>query len=562
MRGGYTEMPSTEEVRSFVSNALQTGHPELAAPWRDELLGNGNDAANLVLLGHLSIADNDVATALAYFGEAIRLEPFYVDAHIQRGNLFTRIGAFALALDSFERVLLFVPFHDEALGALVHAAQRAGRLNDAVYALHRRVRLGGETDEVQNTLGICLHGVHDLDGALAAYMRASELSPQTALYYSNAATIYYHLERYDDALTSLDRALEIDPQLKVAWYHTGNLLKASRRIAEAEIAYRRALAIAPDYAEAHFALGCTLLHQDKWSEGWSEYEWRWRVPGLVTPIHAGVPLWLGERLAGRRIMVVAEQGSGDTFQYIRYAGELSALGAEVVLWAPPENVAILRRLPFVTHVASNRFELPRCDYFIPAMSLPRLLNSSVEQLSTTPYLTCDPELREAFSRELGPRRKALRIGLAWAGNSMQVENFHRSTSLEHLVPLLRTPGVRWISLQKGPERQQIPASGLPVEDWSEKLTTYNDTAALMCALDGIVSVCSSPIHLAGALGVRSVAMLAWAADWRWREDDHATPYYGNIEIVKMQSLNAWADVAERTAQVVSSWKPKASSRKP
>ena len=547
-------MPSAQDVRSIVGEALATGRLDLAEPWREKLLGNGDDAASLTLLGRLCAEQGDIAAALAYLGEAARLDPFFLDAQFQRGNLFCRIGAFQAAIDAFERVLLFVPFHDQALGALVYVARSAGRLPDAIYALKRRIRIGGETDEIQNMLGLCSHGIGDLHGALTAYSRAAALSPHVPLFYSNMATIFYHFERYDDALAQLRRALQIDPKFATAWYHIGNVLKATRKVCEAEDAYRHAIAINPDYAEAHFALGCSLLAQDKWSEGWSEYEWRWRVPGLVAPIHADIPLWQGEEIRGRRILVVAEQGSGDSIQYIRYTRELIERGAHVAIWAPPEITSLFRRIPDIIAVAPNRFDLPQCDYFIPAMSLPRLLKGSIGTLPPAPYLTSDPELRARFSRELGPRKKQLRIGLAWAGNPVQVEDAHRSAKLVNLAPLFTYPRIRWISLQKDARREEIAQSGLPIEDWSDKLDDYHATAALMQALDGVVSVCSSPIHLAGALGVRSVAMLAWAADWRWREDDTSTPYYPSMRITRMTSLNAWNEVAAQAAEIVSSWK--------
>ncbi len=553
-------MPNAEDIRFYVGNALDTGRPDLARPWRDSLLGDGTDPANLTLLARLTADEGDIVAAMAYNGEAVRANPFYIDGQIQRGNALLKLEAYDQAIECFEQILLFSPLHDQALAALIHAAQKTGRSHVAAYALQRRLRLGAEHAELQNTLGLCLHSCGNLQGALEAYLRAIELDPNTPLYYSNSATIFYHLERFDDALTQLECALQLDPDFATAWYHIGNVRKATCKIALAEEAYRRAVKLKPDYAEAHFALGCALLQQDAWLEGWSEYEWRWRVPGLVAPIHAHLPLWQGEDLQGKRLLVVAEQGSGDTLQYIRYARELAARGATVVVWAPPETASLLNRLPYIAQAASNRFELPQCDMYIPTMSVPRLLQSRFEQIPAEPYLSCDPVRLARFARELGPRQEKLRIGIAWAGNSGQVADRYRSAHLAALAPLFGDPMIRWISLQKGSASQQIAQTGLPLEDWGSQLESFDATAALMSALDGVVSVCSAPIHLAGGLGVRSVAMLSWAPDWRWRADTVHTPYYPAMRIARMSSLNNWDEVARRTAEIVSSWKPKTRHR--
>ena len=553
-------MPNVEEIHGIVGDALRSGRVADAATWHDALLGDAQNPISLTLLACICGEQGDPVSGLAYLGEALRLEPLYSEAHIQRGNLLLRVDEPGLAAEELDGILRYDPFHVQALQSAIHLYQKVGRGHDAIELIKRRIKLGGDSAEIQNSLGLCLHFVGNLQGSLAAYKRAIAISPGNPLYYSNAATIHFHFEQYDEALAHLSRAIAIDPHNAFAWYHTGNVLKSTRKPLQAIDAYRHAIAAKPDYAEAHFALGCALLHLDRWQEGWSEYEWRWKVPGLVAPIYAGVPLWQGEMLRGKSILVVAEQGSGDTLQYVRYVEELVDRGAEVYVWTPIETAALLRRIPSITRAATNRYDLPRCDYFIPIMSIPRLTGATIANIPTKPYITCDPVMLEQFKKELGPRKKQLRIGLSWAGSAQQVEDVHRSAKLSALSPLFAESDIRWISLQKGPPQAQLAESGFAIEDWSEKLHTFDETAALMCALDGVVSVCSAPIHLAGALGVRSVAMLSWAADWRWREDDTATPYYPRMNIARMTSLNNWHEVATRTAEIVSSWKPKVGSR--
>jgi tetratricopeptide (TPR) repeat protein len=549
-------MPSTADVHTFVINALNQQRPDLALPWRSRLLEDISSASSLTLLAKISSAENDISAALTFCGEALRGDPYYVDAYLLRAQLLNQVGAFDEAIRNYQQVLLFMPLNDEAVRAIFMAAQQAQRPAAAVDALTRRLRIGPDNAELRNLLGLMQHAVGNLPAALEAYDRAIELDPTAPLYLNNRATILYHQEKYDIALTALNLALKLMPDYAVAWHNVGNIYKATGKLKLAEHAYRRTIALQPDYAEAHFNLGCVLLQANTWPEGWDEYEWRWKVPGLVAPIHAGIPLWQGEPIDGERILVVAEQGSGDTLQFARYLPHLLDLGAEIVVWAPMETATLLRRHPAVTACATNRSELPVAKYYVPMMSLPRLLNASLKGIPTDPYLTFNKRRMHAFLRELGPRQENLRLGIAWAGNPMQVEDRHRSATLKALAPLFDVPSVRWISIQKGARTAEIEPSNFPIEDWGNALDSFDTTAALVSALDGVVSICSAPTHLAGGLGIQTACMLSWIADWRWCKEPTSTMWYPNVKLIRQAKLNDWTEVAERTADLISTWKPK------
>lgn len=555
-------MPSTSDVHSFVQNALNQQRLDLARPWRPRLLESAKEPTSLVLLARLAAAENDLVDALTFSGEAIRIDPYFVDAYLLRAALLGEAGAYDEAIRNYQSVLLFSPLHDDAVRGIYLAAQQAGRPQASIDALRRRLRVGPDTAEFRNLLGLALHNSGDLKGALDAYERALEIDPQSPLFHNNRATILYHLERYTDALHALEQALMLHSEYATAWQNIGNVNKAMGNLRQALDANRRALNISPNYAEAHFNLGCALLQQNNWDEGWREYEWRWQVPGMVAPIHAHVPPWQGEPLDGQIIMVVAEQGSGDTLQFARYLPELTKRGAQIVIWAPAETVSLLRRQPHVLAAATNRAELPQPTCYAPMMSLPRLLGASVYAIPQAPYLEVDHRRVSAFLRELGPRQENLRIGISWAGNPKQVEDKHRSAPLRALAPLFEMPSVRWISVQKGPRSADIEPSGFRIEDWSESLHSFDETAALVSALDGVVSICSAPIHVAGALNIPAACMLTHSADWRWCEEESTTIWYSSVRLIRQHSLNDWHDVASRTAAHIGTWKPKGLSRNP
>jgi hypothetical protein len=190
------------------------------------------------------------------------------------------------------------------------------------------------------------------------------------------------------------------------------------------------------------------------------------------------------------------------------------------------------------------------------MSLPRILQSKPDDIPAAPYLIFDRQRAQTFAEKLGPRRERLRLGIAWAGNPKQGDDYLRSAELLDFKELFpQTPDVRWIGMQVGPRAAEIATSGLPVEDWSPELDSFDTTAALFANLDGVVCVCTGPLHLAAALGLQTACMLSWTGDWRWGEDETRTPWYPNMTLIRQPNQGNWTAVANRAAALVKTWQP-------
>jgi hypothetical protein len=239
---------------------------------------------------------------------------------------------------------------------------------------------------------------------------------------------------------------------------------------------------------------------------------------------------------------------------VRHLKQLADLGATVTVWAPPETAKLIRRLPFLAGVATLRRDMPPAEVYIPMMSLPRIMKTTPENLPPPPYLHYDQKLAKKFAQKLGPRRERLRLGIAWAGNPAQGDNDLRSAKLTRLAALFADKDIRWISVQKGGPESQIHESGLPLEDWGAELDSFDTTAALFATLDGVVSVCTGPAHLAGALNIQTACMLSWSADWRWGLDPSKTALYPSLTLLRQNQFNDWEDVAARTAEFIRSWR--------
>lgn len=548
-------MPSKAEIYNHVDVALQDGRIEDIIPYVETLLDDPKDAVGFTLVGRYVAATGDPVSGIAYIGEAIRLEPFFEPAYRFRATLYDSIGDPGRMMEDLRSLLLYYPTDLQMITMYVERGLRLGRFADAENVLNNAIRRSPRTPELHNMRGLALQRMGERDGSILAYKTAIELNPNEALTHNNLGTVLHTMDRSDEAEVQFREALQVDPNFEMAWYNLGNVLKDTLRFEESIFCYERAISLRPDYADAHLNLGCVLLQHADWQRGWQEYEWRWRVPDLIPLAKVDLPRWSGESLVGKKILVLSEQGNGDTLQFCRYLPMLRALGAEVYMRCPSEVSALISRIDGAdVHITTETIPMAPCDFYAPLMSLPTLLGSSYSSIPTEPYLQTEPRRRGYFASKLGARKGKLRIGLVWGGNPEQMDDHHRSAPLGELAELLDMPGVRWISMQKGGHQLELAQGDFPIEDWSGDLETFDDTAALMQELDGVVSVCSSPLHLAGALGMRSVGMLCWAADWRWQREISETPWYPTVTLVRQPQRNDWKSIAAQTKAIVATWK--------
>lgn len=312
---------------------------------------------------------------------------------------------------------------------------------------------------------------------------------------------------------------------------------------EAITCYRQALGQRPDWPEAHIALGHTLLLAGDFEHGWEEMEWRWRLPGVsLQPFEQ--PLWAGEPLAGKRILLWAEQGLGDTFQYVRFAGLVNRLGATVIFECQPALARLMRSVAGVDEVVAFGSALPAFDLHAPLQRLPWILGTTLTSIpAKVPYVEAGAEPVERWGRRLATHA-GLKIGLAWAGNPRQVSNRSRSLEPALLAPLLAAPGVSWFGVSRGQFRLS------PGFDLGPELTDFAETAAALANLDLLITVDTAVAHLAGALGRPVWTLLSCPTDYRWLMDREDSPWYPSMRLFRQRSAGDWAPVVARVERAL------------
>jgi tetratricopeptide (TPR) repeat protein len=534
------------------------------------------------------------ADAESLYRQILDQNPRHAEAALRLGTLLLRLGRAAESVSLLTLATSGDFMRCEAYSNLACAFNATGRYEEALANAEQACALEPDSANALINRGNALKWLGRFEEALLSYERALVLQPSSALGWNNRASVLLDLGRADEALRSCDEALQKAPRYADAWSVRGNALKALDRLPEALDCYRRALelepghyyawsnqglvlgglhrhrealqcyeraiALRPDLAQGHWNEALCRLRLGQFEQGWRLYEWRWQQGGTRWGARRFVqPLWLGDApLAGKTILLHAEQGLGDTLQFCRYAALVARLGARVVLEVQPELVGLLAGLEGVSEIVAAGDPLPSFDVHCPLLSLPLALGTRVDSIpAVTPYLFAKPELARHWRARMGEAPAGLlRVGIVWAGGArldvpeqVQVDAL-RSLGLERLRPMLEMSGVQFYSLQIGPPAQQLKAwnahggSGQRIVDLTDDIRDFSDTAAIVDCLDLVISVDTSTAHLAGALGKPVWVLNRFDACWRWMIEREDSPWYPTLRLFNQPARGDWGSVIE------------------
>jgi Flp pilus assembly protein TadD len=438
------------------------------------------------------------------------------------------------------RALALKPDHAEAQNALGIALKNLGRLDEAIACFQQLLQRKPDYAVAHNNLGNALRKQEKLEAAAACYRRAIELQPDYAPAHNNLGLTWKDLGDPDRAVACCRRALELMPGYVEAYNNLGNALTYQGKLEEAVACYEHALQRKPDDADAHFNRSLVWLRRGDFDRGWPEYEWRWRMKEYRPPPFRQ-PLWDGRPAQGQTILLDAEQGFGDTLQFIRYASLVKERGATVLVQCPRPLLRLLASCLGVDEAIGQGEDLPAFDLHAPLLSLPGIFRTSLERIpAEVPYLFADPGLVERWRAELGPIA-GRKIGIFWQGTTTDPARIIPLGCYESLAGL---PGVRLVSLQKGSGVEQLPglAGRFPVVEVGSRLDDFMDTAAVLRNLDLVIACDTAVAHLAGALGIGVWVALPFAADWRWLLDRSDSPWYPTMRLFRQKRRGDWAGV--------------------
>ncbi len=535
-------------------------------------------------LGEALRSQGQLDEAIACFHRALAMWPNFPAALGNLGLALTMAGQYEPAIQALRKAVALQPDFADAWGNLGSALAETKNRGEAIVCFRRAVALRPSSPDFHNNLGVLLRAEGQFEEAIACYRRAISLRPDMLEAYSNLADLLrisggceeaiaicrrgvalrpdypeIHLSlanalnvagRIDESIAEYRRALELRPDWPEPLSNLGLTLPLLGRFEEAIECCRRAISLRSEYAEAHANLALVLLLLGQWPAGWQEYEWRYRVPGFPrAELFTAGPHWDGSNLNGRTILLRAEQGIGDTIQFVRYLPQVLARGGKVVLEVPPELHRLLSgaNTNGADVISQTAAQLPAFDVMLPLMSLPSVLGDF--DLNTVPkplYITADPALQKQWHARIGTDQK-LKIGLIWAGNSLHRRDRSRSIPLSMLAPLAHE-NLNFYTLQFGPAAAQPSPLGMTLVNLTDQIQDFADTAALIAELDGVVSVDTAAAHLAGAMGKPVWLLLPLIPDFRWLLDRADTPWYPTMRLFRQTRDGDWQEPIARLAE--------------
>ena len=486
--------------------------------------------------------------AVASYDRALALRPNVVEVLLNRGHALEQLKRFEEALASYDRALALRPNFVEVLVNRGHALRRLRRFQEALASYDRALALRPEYAEALSNRGLIFHELKRFDEALASYDRALALRPNFVEARYNRGITLTELKRFDEALAGHDRVLAERPDFVEALQHQGHTLEQLKRFDEALVSYDRALAEQPDYADAHLDEALCRLMIGDFDRGWEKYEWRWETENQrPAKRNFTQPLWLGqEEIAGKTILLHAEQGFGDTIQFCRYVPLVVARGARVVLEVQKPLQELMSSLGGDVHIISRGDPLPDFDLQCPLLSLPLAFRTRLETIpSAVPYLRASSQASNNWERRLGPTDRP-RIGLVWSGNSAHRRDHIRSIGFNSFLSLLDIDAT-FVSLQKdvGAADAMVLNGRRDLLHFGDELRSFSDTAALISNLDLVITVETSVAHLAGALAKPVWVLLSFLSDWRWLCDREDSPWYPTARLFRQDATRAWDNVMAR-----------------
>jgi len=524
----------------------------------------------------------ELDNAIHQYQVTVELEPGFAVAYNDLGIVYDSIGQFEQAIEQFELAIELAPSRYEFYVSLAQTLQSKGELDEALIALQNAISLSPDNGRLVNNLGTIYLDQGNIQEATNAFARASMLLPEFSVSsynlgyaqhlnanygeaigsfdialsadpdwasaWVNRSNSLYMAHRYKDAIAGYQKALDLEPELSVAHRNIGSTYRRLKDNGNAILHFTEAIKLEPNHAKSHLGIAMAYLQEGEFSKAWRHYEWRFEATDTeyIPSSALGQTLWRGESVNGKTLLVIGEQGAGDQIHFGRFTQSLAALGATILFVCSTGLSRLFERSENIQSVYEKSGDWPtEYDYYIPLISVPRVLDTSIDSIpDTVPYIQSDPEGVKFWKARLNADR--FNIGLVWGGNPDQVENQYRSCALSDFAPLFQLDGCEFYSLQKGDAALEVKnfSYGNRLIDYTNDLSDFADTADFVQALDLIITIDTSTAHLAGALG-KPVWTILWVSHcWRYLKNRIDSPWYPSMRLFTQPELADWKSVIE------------------
>ncbi len=528
---------------------VEVGNPLKAIPACQralQLQPNHADAFNHmgVALGQLSRIDQ----AILYLRKTLELNENHIDALSNLAALYQQTGRFEEAIAMLERIQRLQGPKAPVLQQIGDLLRELKRLPEAEAAYKQAISLDPNLAEGYGGLALILHERNEMAASIPYYEKSLALKPDAVTVLSNFGLALVGTAQLERGFDAYSKALDLRPDFTNALNNLGNAYRERLDMTRTMECYDRALFFRPDHPDARWNRSLLQLLLADFENGWLEYEWRW----LKFPEERrnfGQSRWDGFDITGKTILLFAEQGFGDTIQFARYIPMVAERGAKVIVECQPELADVMNTVGGTERIYERGETVPMTDFQSPFMSLGRAFGTNITNIpNKTPYIKADPERIAVWKKKLEPHEGTFKIGVTWAGAARHHRDRERSMRLEMWAPWKQIPGITWVSLQKGPSVNDPGRAAFPMIDHTSDLKTFADTAALMENLDLVISVDTSIVHLAGALGKPVWTLIPYLPDWRWMLNRDDSPWYPSMRLMRQTSMNDWSPTIDQVGR--------------
>ena len=507
-----------------------------------------NHAESYNNLGLILSETGQLLEAESCFLLALELTPDSAELCNNYGVLKFKSHLFEEAMQWFRKAIDLQPEYAQACNNLGLALKDSGKVEEACSWFRRALELQPQYGEVHNNLGLVLKDLQQMKEAERHFRKAIELRRDHEGAYNNLFLLLKDAGRMEEAETCLHQGIAVKPDHALFYYHLGNFMQDLGRLEEAIAAHEKALTLQPGYQEAAYSLGLIYFSLGQYEKAWEKYELRWPLFDNFRP---PVPLWQGEDLTGKKVLLFREQGYGDIIQFSRYAPLVAAAAKETTLWVDTPLERLMTNSFSMRVEGGNRVPEGNYDVACALMSLPYWLHTTEATIpAQVPYLYASKERSAAWGKRLvyATEGKKLRVGVVWAGNPKHKNDANRSVAIQAFRELFALQDIAWVSLQEGARSKELQKAAYPVWDVSEELTDFAETAALIANLDLVIAADTAVAHLAGAMGKETWVLLPYIAEWRWQLKREDTPWYPTMRLFRQRQPGDWLEVLGRVKE--------------
>jgi tetratricopeptide (TPR) repeat protein len=494
--------------------------------------------------------------AISCYQKALQLNPADVDAYYNLGFVLQEKGLYEEAITCYQKALHLNPNLSDAYSNIGIILKEKEQFEEAMIYSQKALQLNPTLPDVHNNIGIILREKGQLDEAIPYFQKALQLDSHFYKAHLGLASVLCEKQQFDEAITYSQQALVINPHDDVVYIGLGAAYCGKGQLDTGINYYKNALHINSNNVNAHFNMSCAMLLSGDLEQGWKENEWRWKSKDYLRyscfhkPDDFAEPMLDGLEISGKTVLVYAEQGLGDEIQFIRYAPLLAQHGANVVIECHKALSSLLQSIEGVKQLIVQGEPLPDFDLQCPLLNLPLAFHTTLDNIpSKVPYISVNSILIENWKDKIKQDNSKLKVGLVWQGNPKHKNDRNRSIPFAKFLPFAEFPDVTFYSLQKGKGSEQAknPPLGMKFVDLTEEMHAFSDTAAFIENLDVTISVDTSVVHLAGALGKPIWTLLPFAPDWRWMLNREDSPWYPTMRLFRQPSPGDWDSVVKKVA---------------